>query len=270
MKHANQDNKHTFIRWAKAIALIAGLGSVLLLSACGGDDGPDDRLGLSKPALRVIHAFPNGPQIDALTNGNVSASGLSYLATKAYFDIDDTQTTVSANLAGTSTQVSTASFKAATGHKYTYAFVAGTSATNDAVLIDDPYEKGLLSDKARVRTLNAAFNTGNVDIYVLKSTDTLAGATPMASAIGFKTAYPASGADSIDLDGGQVTVVVTDAGSKTPIFTSTQTSLDNNADWLITVVPQQGVAAVTPDQIKVLVVKTNDPNNAGFELTPAS
>ncbi|GGP22864.1 DUF4397 domain-containing protein [Silvimonas iriomotensis] len=271
MSGANDSyKKRTLSGWIKAIALIAGLGSVLLLSACGGDDGPDDRLGLSKPALRLINAFPDGPTIDVATNGTNSASGLAYLGVKAYYDIDDTATTVTATLNGTTTPVANASFTAATGHKYTFAFVAGTSASNDAVLIDDPYEKGLLSNQARVRILNAAFNAGAVDVYILKPTDSLASATPVAGNVGFKTAYPASGNDSIDLDGGTVTIVVTNSGSKTPIFTSTQTSLDDNADWLINVVPQQGIAAVTPNAVKVLVVKTNDTDNPGFELTAAS
>ncbi|MBB5191481.1 hypothetical protein HNQ50_002211 [Silvimonas terrae] len=270
MSGAYSSHKKGLSGWIKAVALIAGLGSLLMLTACGGDDGPDDRLGLSKPALRVINAFPDGPTVDVATNGTNSASGLAYLGVKAYYDVSTGSTTVTASLTGTTAPISTATFNAATGHKYTYAFVAGTSATNDAVLIDDPYEKGLLSTQARVRILNAAFNAGSVDVYVLKATDNLASAVPVAGNVGFKTAYPASGNDSIDLDGGSVTVVVTNAGSKTPIFTSTATSLDDNADWLITVVPQQGISAVTPNSVKVLVVKTNDTDNPGFELTAAS
>ena len=264
---ANSANQNKIARWIKPLALAAAIGSALVLSACGGDDGIDDRLGLSKPSLRVVHAFPNGPKIDTFKNGASLTPAIDYLYAGAYIDIDDADTTVTANSSGTSTAVSTAQFKAATGHKYTYAFVAGTSAANDSVLIDDPYEKGLFSDKARIRTLNAAFNAPNVDVYVLQAGQDINASTPTFGAVGFKQANPASGQDSIDVNGGQVTVVVTDAGSKTPLFKSTQVSLNNNADWLITVLPQQGIAAVVPDQVKVLLVQANNANNAGVELT---
>ncbi|KAF0811608.1 hypothetical protein IGB42_03897 [Andreprevotia sp. IGB-42] len=262
-----KSGKFGLMAWAKAAVAVAGLGSVLLLSACNSDDAIDDRLGLSKPSLRVVHAFPNGPKVDFLANGNSIAAGADYLYTKPYGNIDDVTTTVIANLAGTTTQVSSSGeFKAATGHKYTYLFVAGTGAANDGVLIDDPYEKGLFSDKARVRAFNAAFNTGNVDIYFLKEGQSIDTATPQFAAVGFKKALPESGKDSYNTDGGVVRVVVTNAGSKQPIFTSQSVSLTSNADWLVTVLPKEGIASVLPDQIKVLIVKTGD--TSGVELTP--
>ncbi|GAB7127319.1 DUF4397 domain-containing protein [Silvimonas sp. JCM 19000] len=271
---ANTSNQNIFAagrRWIKPLVLAATLGSALALSACGGDDGVDDRLGLSKPSLRVVNAFPNSAKIDTFKNGASFATNMDYLYAGAYIDIDDAATTVTAALSGTTTPIASSStFTAATGHKYTWAYIAGTGATNDGVLIDDPYEKGLLSDKARVRSLNAAFNAPNVDVYVLQAGQQLSASTPTFSAVQFKAAVPASGQDSIDIDGGQVTVVVTDAGSKTPLFTSTQTSLGHNADWLITVLPQQGIAAVVPDQVKVLVVQAGNANNAGVELTAAT
>ncbi|KPC49100.1 DUF4397 domain-containing protein [Amantichitinum ursilacus] len=271
---ANTSNQNIFAagrRWIKPLVLAATLGSALALSACGGDDGVDDRLGLSKPSLRVVNAFPNSAKIDTFKNNAIFASNMDYLYAGAYIDIDDSDTTVTAALSGTNATIASSStFKAATGHKYTWAYIAGTGATNDGVLIDDPYEKGLFSDKSRVRSLNAAFNAPNVDVYVLQAGQQLSTSTPTFSAVQFKSAVPASGQDSIDIDGGQVTVVVTDAGSKTPLFTSTQTSLSHNADWLITVLPQQGIAAVVPDQVKVLVVQANNANNAGMELTAAT
>ena len=264
---ANAANQNTISRWIKPLALAAAIGSAFVLSACGGDDGVDDRIGLSKPSIRVVHAFPNGPKVDTFKNGAAITPNLDYLYAGPYIDTDDVDTTVTANLAGTSTTVATTQFKAATGHKYTFAFVAGASAANDNVLIDDPYEKGLFSDKARIRSLNAAFNAPNIDVYVLQAGQDINASVPTFSAVGFKNAMPASGQDSIDVNGGQVTVVVTDAGSKTPLFSSTQISLGNNADWLITVLPKQGIAAVVPDQVKVLLVQANNANNAGVELT---
>ncbi|MCY1543841.1 hypothetical protein D9M68_796750 [compost metagenome] len=68
------------------------------------------------------------------------------------------------------------------------------------------------------------------------------------------------------MDGGTYRLRITTAGTKNVIFDSGTLTLDNNADWLITTIPTDGVGAAVPDSIKVLVARGNDESQAGLEL----
>jgi hypothetical protein len=61
---------------------------------------------------------------------------------------------------------------------------------------------------------------------------------------------PASGGDSIELEGGNYTLRLTAAGTKTVLFTA-PVSIPKNADWLLVPVP----ASVTPGDVHVLLVQ---------------
>ncbi|CAB3797579.1 hypothetical protein LMG28138_04275 [Pararobbsia alpina] len=80
---------------------------------------------------------------------------------------------------------------------------------------------------------------------------------------------PASGQDSVYVDGGQYVIVVTHAGSKTPIFKSSPITLSNNADWLVTTIPTEGLVGPTiPDAIRVLVASNGGTNGTDLLTTP--
>lgn len=239
-----------------------------VLSACGGggDDGVLDRVGLSRPAVRLIHAIPNGPNLDFQRNG--TAFGFNnepYKFVSKYFDNEDTSTLFTFNVAGTSTEVGRAVVDAHTGHKYTVVALPG-SGKADSLVIDDPFGKNILSDKARVRGLNASFNAQNVDMYITVPAADLNAATPTFAKVAYKSAVPASGQDSINLEGGTYRLRITTAGTKTVIFDSGALTLGNNADWLITTIPVDGISAVVPNKIKVLVAKANDDQQTALEL----
>jgi len=50
------------------------------------------------------------------------------------------------------------------------------------------------------------------------------------------------------------------------IFDSGALTLANNADWLITTIPVDGIGATVPNKIKVLVARGDDESQAGLEL----
>ncbi|MGY8527029.1 DUF4397 domain-containing protein [Paracidovorax citrulli] len=252
-----------------------GMGLVVaataLLAACGGgDDDLDDRLDLADPQIRVMHVIPPLPvslNVDVLQNGaKTNLSNVQYKAVSKYWDVDTGNQLISINNAGSNTELSRAVIDAATGHKYTVVALPGEGVA-DLMVIDDPYDKGLISDKARVRALNVSRNAQNIDVYLTAPETDLTAVAPTFAAVGYKQAVPASRSDSRELEGGTYRLRVTTAGSKTVIFDSGSVSLDDNADWLITTIPAEGIGAVLPNNIKVLVAKANDDSQTAVELT---
>ncbi|MEJ0002434.1 MAG: DUF4397 domain-containing protein [Pararobbsia sp.] len=266
-----------WIQW-----LVVAAAAATMLSACGGGNSVGEELGITKPSVRFIHAIPSGPNVDFFNNGVAAQSNAAYTSVSAYNMFSSGATTFSFNATGTTAALATApTFNAANGHLYTTLAIVGTSALPAIAVIDDPFDKGLLNNQARVRAFNASFNAnavGPIDIYLVSASNTnIASATPQMANVAYDAAAPASGQDSIYLDGGSYVIVVTHAGSKTPIFTSSAVSLSNNADWLITTLPTGGLGTVTPDAIEVLVASTGGANGtvltdttAAAAATPAS
>jgi hypothetical protein len=231
----------------------------LLLAACGGggDDSFDDRADLADPKVRLLHAVPLAPNISLFRDDVAQASDVTnmpYKGASKYFD-DSTDTARWDVRTATSpaATVGSVTFDARRGTKYTLVAVPDAGSLTEVVLIADPYNKGLTSDKARVRTFNASFNAADLDVYITAPGADLAAASPTFSAVGYKQAQPASGSDSIELNGGSYQLRLTTAGSKTVVFNAT-VDIANNADWLLTTVP----GSVAPNDIRVLVVKSDE------------
>ncbi|AJY16588.1 DUF4397 domain-containing protein [Burkholderia multivorans] len=253
----------------KSIRTLVALCSVIsVLAACGGGDGNDlgTELGISKPQARFINAVPAGPNLDYYLNAKVDASGVAYKGVTRYHDIDSGGQTASYDVSGTNTTVASQSFNAANGHHYTTIALPSTSSAISVV--DDPYGKGLLSDKARVRSFNASPNAQNVDVYVVPPNTDITTQTPTLTGAAYQNASPPSGQDSVYLNGGTYQIIVTTAGSKSPILKTAPVTLNNNADWLIVTIPSGGIGDVTPNDIHVLVAQGNDADTSAQELGP--
>jgi len=239
--------------------LLLALVPALLLAACGGssDDSLDDRLGLADPKVRLVHAVPLAPNI-SLFRDDVAQAGdvtnMPYKGASNYFDVSSSSARWDVRTAtNPAATVGTVSFNADRGHKYSLIAVPDAGSVTEVVLINDPYNKGIVSDNARVRMFNASFNASNVDVYLTAPTIDIATVTPTFAAVGYKQAMPASGGDSSELEGGAYQLRITTAGTKTVIF-SAAVDLAKNADWLLTSVP----GSINPNDVKVLVVKSDD------------
>jgi hypothetical protein len=149
--------------------------------------------------------------------------------------------------------VGSVTFDPSRGHKYTLLAVPAAGSLTEVVLVDDPYTRGIVTDNARVRVFNAAFNAASLDVYLTAPGADLATATPTFAAVGFKQSAPASGVNSSELEGGAYSLRITTAGTKTVIFTA-PVNLAKNADWLLTPVP----GSVTPSDVRVLVVRSDE------------
>lgn len=244
-----------------------------VLTACGGGSGDnlDDRLNVAEPQLRFVHAIPLGPNLTMTRNGadEGQATNVPYKYASPYFDIRTEDTDLSLKLASSGTVVGTLPrFRADRGHKYTVVAVPGSSQS-DMMFIDDPYNKGILSDNARARVVNASFNAQTIDVYLTKSGVDIATVNPQFPAVAYKSAVPGSGSDAVDnLEGGTYVLRVTTAGTKNVIFTNT-VDIAKNADWLIVTTPSGGTGFLTPNDIKVLVTKANDAGKTMQEFSNA-
>jgi hypothetical protein len=230
----------------------------VVLAACGGsDDSFDDRADIADPQVRLIHAIPGGPAVtlfrDNQTQG-AEVTNMGYKGASNYFDTG----TGTANwdvrtAAAPVVTVGSENFEAKRGNKYTLIAVPDAGSMTDVTMIADPFNKSLVSDDARVRVFNAAFNAANIDVYINAPGVNIANAGPNLPSVNYKQAVPASGADSIDIEGGTYVLRVTSAGTKTVLFTA-QVTIPKDADWLLVPVPN----TLTPGDLRMLVVQSDN------------
>jgi hypothetical protein len=242
-----------------------------LVAACGG--GTNDvgkELGLTNPVMHFVHAIPGGPTVDFLVNGAALQTGISYKQVTNFANVNTGQTVVGYAPTGSTTALASGTFSdVAKGHEYTVIAVPGLTAP-DIGLIDDPFDKGLLSNSARVRGFNASVNAPNVDLYLVAQGTDVNAVGPTLSGVSFKNAVPPSGQDSVYVSGGTYVLIATTAGTKTVIFQSSTFSLSNNADWLVTTVPIAGtLSQLLPNQIHLLVAQGGNTSQPALELTNA-
>ena len=238
--------------------LLMAIAPTLLLAACGGgDDSLDDRVGLADPKVRLVHAVPLAPNVSLFRDDVAQAADVTDLAYKGasrYFDVSTTAARWDVRTATSpALTVGSATFDVDRGHKYTLVAVPDAGSLTEVVLIDDPYNKGIVSDNARVRVFNASFNAAGYDVYLTAPGVDLATVQPTFAAVGYKQSTPASGADSAELEGGAYSLRITSGGTKTVIFAA-PVNLAKNADWLLASVP----GSVTPGDIRVLVMQSDD------------
>lgn len=250
----------------KLLALL--MASAALVSACGGnDDDVDDRLDIADPKVRFVHAIPAGPNVSLyrsdVLQGDVN--NVPYKFASKYYDVDNGAATWKVKLASADVTLGSATFDAHHGNKYTMVALPGETAA-DFLVIDDPYNKGIVSDKARVRVLNASFNAQNIDVYLTEPQIDINTVGPNFSSVGYKTASPASGNDSIELKGGIYQLRITTAGTKNVIFNVSNVNLADNADWLLMTIPSGGIGFLTPNNVKVLVAKSDDDAKTTLEF----
>lgn len=252
----------------RKIAAVLAMCVLGVLAACGG--GSDDIgqiIGTSSPQYRTVHANPFIGNVDFGVNGTVKITNVGFKNVSNYFGIDATPTTATVSNSGSAAALASAGFNPVNGHRYTaLAIVGANSSATSLAIIDDPYSKSILSDKARVRTFNASYNAPNIDVYVTAPNADISAVAPTMGGAAYGAASPASTQDSIYVDGGTYQVRVTTAGTKNVIFASQPFSLANNADWLITTLPAGGAGSVTPNAIRVLVAQANGASQTASEL----
>ncbi len=248
------------------------LGSIVcasLLGACGNgnNDDLDDRTGLAAPRARFVHAATGGPAVTLYRNGNPEkdAGNVDYKFASQYYDVSTGQNNFALRAGTNGIELGTINVNATRGHKYTVVALL-TSSVVDLITVDDPYNKSLVNDNARVRVINAAVNAQNIDIYLTPSGVNFNAVVPTMSSVGYKGVNPPTGANSIEVEAGAYQLRVTAAGSKTAIFSSV-VALAKNVDWLVVLIPDKVSSILDPNNIRALVVRSDDTSDATDELT---
>lgn len=243
--------------------LLPAFASLLLVAACGGgDDANDiaDRLANAEPKVRLVHAGVFTGPLTLTRNGTAvpSASNVAYAGASNYAEVPagaaDWRVATAVNAA-----VGAVNLAVNRGNRYMFVAVPDLQlfgSQSELLVITDPYDWGVTAASGRVRVLHAAANTtGALDVYLTQNSTDIGSRSPDFTGVGYKTANPASGANSLDfaVGSGSYTLTITPAGSKSAIFQA-PVSLTNNADWLITLLPDSIVA----NDLRVLVVKSDD------------
>jgi hypothetical protein len=229
------------------IAIVAAMA----LSACGGSD-TEDRLDVADPNVRFVHASPLAPSVtlfrDAIALPN--ATNVSYKFASDYVDVSTSAAVWSVKTATGDVLIGEESINPSRGNKYTIVALPSSSTANSIYVIRDPYNKSLTSDRAKIRIMNASFNASNIDLYLnAAGTDLSAvGVNPVIAATAYKTAGPASGNDSIDIEAGTYQIAITVAGTKQLLFKGALV-VEKNKDILLLTVP----GSVLPGAIKTLM-----------------
>lgn len=236
--------------------------AALLFAACGGgDDSLDDRIDLADPKVRLVHAIDGGPSVTLFRDGvaQTDATNIGYRHISPYADVDTQTDSWRVATATGNVELGEVDIDAQRGDKYTLlAFADGLNP--EVMLIEDPFNKRIGSDDARVRVVNASANAPDIDVYLEPPSANLATATPRMAGVGFKEVLPVSGDDSVDMEPGSYVLTITRAGTKTVIF-SVPFNLADNADWLLVTLPN----SATADDIKTLAAQS-DADRTAIEL----
>jgi hypothetical protein len=247
--------------------LSLALTSAALVAACGGsdDDNIDDRAGTAEPKVRFAHAVPGGPAVTLQRNGAAESSvtNVDYKYANQYYDVSTEAYTFSLRTATGDLELATANVTAERGHKYTLLALPTTTGA-ELLSVDDPYNKSVTSDNARLRVANASLNAQPFDVYVTAAGADLATLSPQMSNVGYKQVSPGSGANSVDVEGGSYTLRLTPTGSKAAFFTAAVT-VPKNGDWLLVTLPEDATPT-TANAVRVLRVRSDDSATAADEI----
>jgi hypothetical protein len=236
----------------KGLKFLLAFAPMLLVAACGGgDDSIDDRLDIADPKVRFIHAIPAGPNVTLYRNADISGgvNDVPYLYASKYFTVDTAPADYTVKTTTGGVTVGAINFNPTRGNKFTLIAVPGEATTTNLLFINDPYDKELTANNARVRIVNGSFNAQNVDVYLTAANVDIATVGPNFAAAAYKSAVPASSANSVDFTAGAYVMRVTLAGSKTVIFTA-PVNVQTNADLLLMTVPN----SLAVNDVKVLEV----------------
>ncbi|MEO8154494.1 MAG: DUF4397 domain-containing protein [Rhizobacter sp.] len=232
--------------------LLLALTPVFFVAACGGgDDNLDDRLDIADPKVRFVHAIPAGPAVDFFRDTAIAGgmTNVDYKYASKYFVVDTAPADYTVKTTVGAATVATINVNPTRGNKYTFIAVPGDATTNNMLLINDPYDKQLTATNGRVRVVNGSFNAPSVDVYLTAPAVDITAVGPNFAGATFKTAVPASGANSNDFTNGDYQLRITVSGTKTIIF-SAPLHVDTNADLLLITLPN----AIVANDVKVLSV----------------
>jgi len=202
-----------------------GLGAALLVTAlaaaaCSGDDGPVGPDGTT--TVRVINTSPDAPTVDVVVDGNVIGTSVAYTQSTGYTEVDKEPDHLAVRSTGTQTVILTSGLNMDEQQGYSV-FVMGRLANLTAVqFLDDLNDPA--SGSAKIRIVEAAASTNNVDVYITDPSANINTATPSVVNLAFKSA-----SQYFQVPAGTYRIRVTTTGTKTVLADLNNVTLNASA-----------------------------------------
>lgn len=183
--------------------------AALFTTACGDDDptGPD-----TTGRIRAVHAISNVANVDVLLGTTTYKSNLAYKSQDGFRAVAPGTIAVKFRKAGVATDLVSASTPVTSLGDRTVIALGTEAAPQTLVLVDD--NGAPAAGKVKLRVVHAAASASAVDVYVLANANELANATPAKGNLASKAA-----SDYLVRDAGTFVVILTTAGTKTPLLT---------------------------------------------------
>lgn len=191
----------------RSVLAVAAAASII---ACDDDASGPSNTG----RVRVVHAVSNVTGVDVLLNTTSYKTNLAYKSSEGYRSTASGATAVKIRKTGSTTDLTTVNQNIANAADYTV-FAAGTEAAPQSFLFADN-NSAPAAGKVKLRAVHAAIGRGAVDVYILGNANELANATPARANLAEKAA-----SDYIVRDAGTFVIILTTAGTKTPVLTIT-------------------------------------------------
>ncbi len=184
-----------------------------------------DAANRDKALVRVVHAMPAQPAVDAFAGDSRTFSNVTYKTVTPYAELTDDRQRLTLKPAGQPGSLAENSENFAGGKHYTLVAVP-TSAQDPKpelkVLADDLTPPS--SGKARVRVINASPDVGEIDVYTMNNAEKLFGGVNFKSEAGYSEIAPTT-----------TVVELRPEGKKQPLLMMPQFSFEPGKTYTIVV-----------------------------------
>ena len=184
-----------------------------------------DAANRDKALVRVVHAMPAQPPVDAFAGESRTFSNVTYKTVTPYAELKDDRQRLTLKPAGQPGSLAENSENFAGGKHYTLVAVP-TSAQDPKpelkVLADDLTPPS--SGKARVRVINASPDVGEIDVYTMNNAEKLFGGVNFKSEAGYSEIAPTT-----------TVVELRPEGKKQPLLMMPQFSFEPGKTYTIVV-----------------------------------
>ena len=167
----------------------SALLSCLYLVAVGCGDGattpaPGDGTTPAGAAsrVRVVHAAPRAPTLDAFVDGVLREGRIVYASASEYFDVPPGTATVAMHAILTGEPIASGRLATAPGSDATVLAI-GTYPQNDLLVLAD--SNAPQGDSVRLRVVHVSPSAGPLDVYVTEAGADLAGRGPLVAEFGY-------------------------------------------------------------------------------------
>lgn len=193
--------------------------------------------------VRVVDAAYNAPAVDVYAGKTEIAKNVAAGMITNYAILAPGPVTITMDAAGTAKPLATLTANLDTGGQHSV-YLADAGSGFDAKLLQDQANPAPVGDFS-VRFLQNAKADGPVNIYYLASGETIANANPVV-----KSLAPGQDSGYINVPDGNYRLVVTKAGSQTPIYTSSSTAY---VDGEVRTMLIQSEPAAHPQPMRIVI-----------------